>query len=134
RWKYDDFEKSTFTTYSKIPLPIGYYGSDNDIDSTKNNFITFTVATGDENVTDIEIAVRFSVASDSSHTTFDDFVLAVSLNKEQLNIPDNSTYDYLFYNDNIYPPLDVEEVTQLFDWVPQKAKSQCSPNGNVIAL
>ena len=134
RWKYDDFEKSTFTTYSKIPLPIGYYGSDNDTDSTKNNFITFTVETGDENVTDIEIAVRFSVSSDSSTTTFDDFILAVTLNKEQLNIPDNSTYDYLFYNDNIYPPLDVEEATQLFDWVPQKAKSQCAPNGNVIAL
>lgn len=129
RWSYDDFEKPTFTTYSKIPLPIGYYGSDNDIDSTKNNFITFTVETGDENVTDIEIAVRFNVDN-----TWDDFVLAISLNKEQLGIADNVTYDYLFYNDAIYPPLDVEEVTQLFDWVPKKAKSQCLPNGNVVAF
>lgn len=129
RWSYDDFEKSTFTTYSKIPLPIGYYGSDNDIDSTKNNFITFTVETGDENVTDIEIAVRFNVGQD-----WEDFVLAISLNKEQLGIADNTTYQYLFYNDAIYPPLDVEEVTQLFDWVPKVAKSQCDPNGNVIAL
>ena len=129
RWAYDDFEKSTFTTYSKIPLPIGYYGSDNDTDNTKNNFITFTVETGDENVTDIEIAVRFNNSS-----TWQDFVLAVSLNKEQLNIPNNSTYDYLFYNDNIYPPIDVEEALQLFDWCPKKAKSQCSANGNTIEL
>jgi hypothetical protein len=129
RWAYDDFEKSTFTTYSKIPLPIGYYGSDNDINNTKNNFITFTVETGDENVTDIEIAVRFNVGNN-----WEDFVLAVSLDKEQLGIPDNSTYDYLFYNDAIYPPLDVQEATQLFDWCPKKAKSQCLPNGNVIAL
>lgn len=134
RWGYDDFEKSTFTTYSKIPLPIGYYGSDNDIDNVNNNFITFTVETGDENVTDIEIAVRFSIAGESGRTDWMDFVLAISLNKEQLNIPDNSTYDYLFYNDAIYPPLDVEEVTQLFDYVPQIAKSQCAPNGNVIAF
>lgn len=129
RHVYDDFEKSTFTTYSKIPLPVGYYGSDNDIDSTKNNFITFTVETGDENVTDIEIAVRFNISND-----WDDFVLIISLNKEQLVIPNNSTYDYLFYNDGIYPPLEVDEVIQLFDWVPKKAWSQCAPNGNVIAL
>lgn len=129
RWVYDDFEKSTFTTYSKIPLPIGYYGSDNDTDNTKNNFITFTVETGDENVTDIEIAVRFN-----NESTWQDFILAISLNKEQLGIPNNTTYDYLFYNDAIYPPIDVEEATQLFDWCPKKAKSQCLPNGNVIAL
>lgn len=131
RWSYDDFEKSTFTTYSKIPLPIGYYGSDNDIDSTKNNFITFTVETGNENVTDIEIAVRFNVGEN-----WEDFVLAISLNKEQLGIVDNTTYQYLFYNDAIYPPFEggVEEVTQLFDWVPKKAKSQCCGNGNTIEL
>lgn len=129
RWGYDDFEKSTFTTYSKIPLPIGYYGSDNDIDNTKNNFVTITVETGDENVTEIEIAVRFNI-----NAAWDDFILAVSLNKEQLNIPDNSTYDYLFYNDNIYPPIDGSEAIQLFDWVPKKAKSQCSGNGNTIEL
>jgi hypothetical protein len=134
RWAYDDFEKSTFTTYSKIPLPIGYYGSDNDIDNTNNNFITFTIETGDENVTDIEIAVRFSLAGEDGTSSWQDFILAISLNKEQLNIPDNSTYDYLFYNDSIYPPLDVEEVIQLFDYVPLKAKSQCAPNGNVIAF
>lgn len=129
RFSYDDYEKSTFTTYSKVPLPIGYYGSDNDIDNTKNNFITLTVETGDENVTDIEIAVRFN-----TDNAWDDFILAVSLNKDDLSIPDNTTYDYLFYNDNIYPPIDIEEATQLFDWVPKKAKSQCSPNGNVIAF
>lgn len=123
----DDFEKTTPTTYSKVPLPIGYYGSDNDIDNTKNNFITITVETGDENVTDIEIAVRFNEGN-----TWGDFVLVVSLNKAQLSIPDNITYDYLFYNDGVYPPLDVAEVTQLFDWVPRKAKSQCSANGNTI--
>lgn len=135
RWSYDDFEKSTFTTYSKIPLPIGYYGSDNDIDSTKNNFITFTVETGDENVTDIEIAVRFNVLNtETNKTDWDDFVLVISLNKQQLGIADNITYNYLFYNDSIYPPLDVSEVIQLFDWVPKKAKSQCCGNGDTIEL
>lgn len=129
RWGYDDFEKSTYTTYSKVPLPIGYYGSDNDLNSTKNNFITFTVETGDKNVTEIEIIVRFNVGND-----WGAFILAISLNKSQLSIPDNSTYDYLFYNDAIYPPTQIDEVVQLFDWVPKKAKSQCCGNGNTIEL
>lgn len=127
RWACDDFEKTTFSSYSKIPLPIGYYGSDNDIDSTKNNFITITVQTGDENVTDIEIAMR-----DNSGNDWEDFVLIASLNKAQLSIPDNTTYDFLFYNDQLYPPLDLAEVGELFDWVPRKAYTQCLPNGNVV--
>ncbi len=129
RFSYDDFEKSTFTTYSKIPLPIGYYGSDNDITNTNNNFVTLTLETGDENVTDIEVAVRFNIDGD-----WGNFVQIISLNKEQLGIADNITYQYLFYNDAVYPPLLVEEVTQLFDWVPKKAKSQVSGNGNTIEL
>lgn len=130
RFGYDDFEKTTFSTYSKIPLPIGYYGSDNDISNTSNNFITITVETGDENVTTIDIAMRSNIAN-----AWGDFVLVASLNKEQLGLPNNSTYDYLFYNDGVYPILDfTEEVEPLFDWVPQKANAQCLPNGNVVDL
>ena len=131
RFSYDDYEKSTFTTYSKIPLPIGYYGSDNDINNTKNNFITFTVQTGDENVTDIEIGVRFNIDN-----TWLNFIQVIVINKKQLNIPSNTTYNYLFYNDSVYPPFeDVNQTVEgilLFDWVPQIAKSQCSANGNTI--
>lgn len=121
---YDDFEKATFSTYSKIPLPIGFYGSDNDIDSTKNNFITVSVETGDENVTEIEIAMRNNIDN-----AWGDFVLVAVLNKAQLSIPNNTVIDYLFYNDQIYPPIDVLESTQLYDWVPQLADAQCLGNG-----
>jgi hypothetical protein len=120
------FYKTTFSAYSKIPLPIGFYGSDNDIDNTKNNFITVTVGTGDENVTDIEISMRNNNANN-----WNDFVLVASLNKKNLNIPNNSTYSFLFYNDTIYPSIDIREAIQLFDWLPRKAYTQCLPNGNV---
>ena len=122
---FDDFEKATFSTYSKIPLPIGYYGSDNDVDSTKNNFITVTVETGDENVIEIEIYMRNNI-----NNAWGDFVLIAVLNKAQLNIPNNTVVDYLFYNDQIYPPVDVLRAVQLFDWVPQLADAQCLGNGN----
>lgn len=127
RWKCDDFEFTSYSTYSKIALPIGFYGSDNDIDSTKNNFITVTVQTGDENVTDIEIIMRYNISN-----AWSDFVLVVSLNKAQLGIPNNTSYNYLFYNDGIYPPVDQKEIINYFDWVPQKAYAQILANGNTL--
>jgi len=133
RFQYNDFEKSTFSTFSKIPLPIGYYGSDNDVSNAKNNFITITVETGDTNVIAIEIAIRFSI-----NNAWSDLILVTSLNKEQLSIPDNSTYQFLFYNDGIYPPIsdgvqyvDGVQVVPLFYWVPQLADCQALANGNV---
>lgn len=132
RWQYDDFEKSSVSTYSKIPLPVGFYGSDNDTDSTKNNFITLTVDTGEENVIGIEILMRYNIAD-----AWSDFVQVIHLDKSQLSIADNSTYQYLFYNDNIYPPVtdgiqyvDGVQVIPLFDWVPQLAYNQCLANGS----
>lgn len=124
---YDDFEKASWSTYSKIPLPIGYYGSDNDIISTKNNFITVRVATGDKNVKRIEIAMRFNIEA-----AWSQFVQVASLDKVQLGIPDNTTYDFLFYNDSVYPPIDLNDITPLYDWVPRLAKGQIVANGNVL--
>ena len=133
RLVYDTFQKSTFSTYSKIPLPIGYYGSDNDISSTSNNFITVTVETGDENVSFIEIAMRSNIGD-----AWSDFTLVASLDKTLLNIPNNSTYSFLFYNDGLYPEIidGVEyvsgvQVLPLFSYVPLLAKTQALPNGNV---
>ncbi len=138
RPQYDDFEKGVFFSYSKIPLPVGFYGSDNNIDDTKNNFITVTVETGDENVIAIEIGMRYNIGNNWS-----DVVLVASLNKAQLGILNNSTYQFLFYNDTIYPTItdgvqyiptaDPNVLVQsipLFFWVPQLAGCQALANGN----
>lgn len=131
-FQYDSFAVSTPSTFSKVPLPIGYYGSDNDTNDNNNNFITVTVETGDKNVTDIQIYMRYNIAD-----AWSDFVTIIVLNKAQLNIPDNTTYQYLFYNDNIFPEptenfqyADGVQSVPLFDWVPQKATCQEQANGN----
>lgn len=125
RWHCDDYSYTTFSTYSKVPLPVGFYGSDNDIDNTNNNFITVNYSTGDENVSKIEIAVRISDGN-----LWSDFVTAVILDKAALNIPDNDVGQYLFYNDNTFPPIPLAEQQELFDWVPQKADTQALANGS----
>lgn len=133
RPQYDDFEKGVLFSFSKIPLPVGFYGSDNDIDNTKNNFITITIPTGDENVIALEIGMRYSIGS-----AWSDVVLVASLNKEQLSIPNNSSYQFLFYNDLLYPTItdgvqyfDNVQSIPLFFWVPQLAYCQVLANGNV---
>ena len=123
---YDDFQKATFSEYSKVPLPIGYYNSDNDLDNTKNNFITLTIETGDINVSTIEIAMRQNIGNQ-----WGDFVQIAKLNKAELSILSNSTYQYLFYNDSIYPPIDINDVLPLFNYVPPLAGTQCLGNGNI---
>lgn len=133
RPQYDDFEKGCLFSFSKIPLPIGFYGSDNDIDNTKNNFITVNLPTGDENVIALELCMRYSIGN-----AWSDVVLVAALNKDQLSIPNNSTYQFLFYNDLIYPTIsdgvqyvDGVQVIPLFFWVPQLADCQAMANGNV---
>lgn len=138
-WRYDTFAISTPSTFSKVPLPNGTFGSDDiDTDDSNNNNISIIVETGDKNVIDIEIYMRSNIGD-----AWGDFVTVIVLNKAQLNIQDNSTYQYYFYNDNIYPIptenfqyiLDATnnsvQVAPLFDWVPQLANTQCQPNGNV---
>jgi len=58
---------------------------------TRNNFITVTVETGDEDVATIEIAMRNNIGD-----AWSDFVLVASLNKEQLSIPDNTPTIFFF--------------------------------------
>jgi len=121
---FKDFQKATFSTYSKIPLPVGYYGSDNDVETTKNNFITIVVETGDVDVAKIELFMRFN-----NGDIWSDFLQIASIDKEQLSIPSNSTYSFLFYNDGIYPPVPITDAIRLFDWVPQLADGQGLADG-----
>lgn len=133
RWNYDDFQKSTFSPYSKVALPKGVYGSDNDLDNSTNNFITVTITTGDENVSDIEIATRNNIGD-----AWGDFVLVTTINKAQYGLLDNTSYQFLFYNDALYPPLtdgvqyvDGVQVITLFDYVPQLCDALVLANGNI---
>jgi hypothetical protein len=127
RWTFDDLSKSTWSQWSDVPLPLGADNPDTDIDPTKNNVIFTTVTSGLANVTDIEIAVR-----QCNGALWSDTFLAVTLNKAELGIADEASYQYSFYNDGIYPALDQREAVLLFDWVPLLAKSMVLANGNTL--
>jgi hypothetical protein len=125
RFKYDDYEPSVYSPLSEIPLPKGEEmiesaGGTSIIGYTKainmNNIINIVVATGDINVTNIEIICK--IGESGSWFTI------CNLDKKQLAIPDNSTYSYSFKNDMPRIEIAQEDALILFDNVPQIAEQQ----------
>ncbi len=128
RFVYDDFEKSVLGAYSALPLPVGILDTNTEADPTKNNVIRVTIPTGHKNVSKLQLFARQSLGA-----SYGDFFLIATLDKAALSIADDSTYTFDFYNDSAYVTLDVTEAIQLQDLVPDIAKAQELPNGNVLA-
>jgi hypothetical protein len=125
RWIYRDFSKSTWSPWSRLFAPDNVDILADEIDPTKNNRISIKYQTGDDDVLKVEIAARQSI-----DTTFSDPFLVETVDKTGL--PDNSEYEYKFYNTEAYPYVDVSESNQLFDYTPLKANAQELLNGNVL--
>ena len=127
RWVYKDFTKSTWSPYSRLFAPDNVDLLANNKDQTKNNAINIKINSGSIEVVKIEICARHSIES-----TFTDCFLVETLDKSTSSIPNDSVYEYSFYNTEAYPYLDVTETNILFDYVPLKANTQELLNGNVI--
>jgi len=125
RFIYDDFEKSTWSSHSELPLPIG----SNDLDQPvwNNSKIALVLQTGASNVKKIEIA-----ACQSLGNIYSDFFLVKVIDKEEESIADNDITDYRFFNNQAYIYVPINESILGFDFIPQKAYTQALPNGNVI--
>jgi len=127
RWVYSNGEKSTFSPISKVPLPVnGYDVTTNAID-TYNNRIQITVTGGGDDYTAIEVAGQFNI-----NNVWSDFFLIDSLDATQYNIAPGGTYNYRFYNDSTYTPIDPQETDLYFSWLPNKANTLELLNGNVL--
>lgn len=128
RWVYDDGEKSVWSTGSEVPLPLFSQSQDVSADQKKNSRINLYFSTGDKTVRKIELAVRR--AADGAVS---DYSLITSINKSEVGLnPDNTIYNYLFYNNTSLAPIDVAEQTLLQDYVPREAKAQELLNGNTL--
>jgi len=125
RWVYKDNTKSTFSPWSRLFAPADVDAIANEISNTKNNRISIKYQTGDADVKSIEIVARESIDN-----VFSDSFLVKTIIKN--GIPDNSEYEYKFYNTEAYPSIDVAESSQLFDYVPIKANTQELLNGNTL--
>jgi len=128
RWVYKNNEKSTFSPVSIMPLPSGITNPEANIQSNTNNYISVTVNSGiTQDFDKIEI-----VCQEFNGTTWGDYFLVLSVDRDEIGTPIPFVYSFNFYNDGIYNPVLVKESDQLFDYVPDKANCLELLNGNTI--
>lgn len=115
RFYYYDNEQSDCSPYSDVPLPPNesYLGI-GDV-SFNNNAIEWSMETGSRDVTKIELLVKINQ---------DDWASAIVLNKKDLNIPDYSTFIYIFYNDGPLVTVDQAKVLRPYSFLPKNPKCQ----------
>jgi len=122
RWVYDDHEKSVFSPISVIPLPSvpellnGAY----DETTVKDNVINVWTDTGPMEVVSIELAVR-------KGNTGNRILINRKHKYDQdgdciLNSDIYAVYE--FYNNEVGEPLDQDDASRPFDFVPQIAGRQ----------
>lgn len=127
RHVFDDHDKSVTSSQSEVPIPFAAFDQGFDADPTKCCRIALTFQTGAANVKKIEL-----LAAVSTGNAFSDFFLIQSLDKAVSSIPSNDVSTFLFYNDQGYNNIDIDESDQPFDYVPLKAVAQTLLNGNVL--
>lgn len=115
RFTYDDGEKSNFSDFSKVPIPLNEGIRSGDQVTNENNCISLLLETGSPLVKLIEIGMQ---------RNNQDFVSIAILNKAKLNIPDHTLYEYKFYNDGSTSGLDKDKVNRPYNFLPDKPRTQ----------
>lgn len=113
---YDDLEQSTYSDFSNVVNPVKESFTGVNTIPTDNNAIDITITTGSAIVTKLGIAM-FQPSSDVSNPLW---VTIAVLDKKKLNISDNSTYTYRFYNDGgSYTPVVASQMIKPYSFLPK---------------
>ena len=119
-WGYKDKQNSVLSKKTDCILPKTLpntktgYGEDYVF---QDNTITITVPTGSLDVRKIRIYGHEIGMTDSADGALADIALIIELDKDKLNIADDTTYDYVFLNDANYTPISLDKKNQLMDFV-----------------
>jgi len=121
RYKYIDNEFSSMAPFSSVSfnakaLSFDPNTGDNIGMLNNNNVVEIGFETGNQFVKEIQILAR--------DTRSLNVMIVENLNKDLLNILDNSTSKFIFRNNKIYATLTSDQVTRMFDNVPLKALAQ----------
>jgi len=121
RFKYVDNEYSSMSPYSGVAFHPKGFSIDTETGENKGmvnifNQANITFQTGNQFVTEIQLLVR--------DTSGLNVRIVDSFNKEELNIPDDSSYEFTFMNNKTYSALPADQTTRLFDNVPLLASAQ----------
>ena len=121
RFKYVDNEYSSMSPYSAVAFQPKGFAIDTETGENKGmvnifNQANITFETGNQFVKEIQLLVR--------DTSGLNVRIVDSFNKDELNISDNSSYEFTFMNNKTYAALPADQTTRLFDNVPLLASAQ----------
>lgn len=153
QYVYLDNEKSAWSSWSQRPVNPAESTPVEGTDVGKANNLAVSVNIGTNRVKTINVGARIGtfdfmliksisrseILNISSNTfpspdgTFEPYDPSVSGVYEIYN-PTTNTYSFAFYNDGLYPNIDVLETDLNYDHIPQKAGTMELLNGNVLAL
>lgn len=127
RYVFDDKEVSAFSPISPYAWPEVLYLTTNTTKDyyTQNNQIVVGFNSGSGIVKKIQIAAK--------ETNDTDYFLLTELDKEISGYADNTNYSFIFSNEGLYIPIEVNESIKLFDNVPQLSQTHDIISGNRIA-
>lgn len=123
RYKYRDGEYSALsdpTNYKFTPKPfdLDFFTLENKGMINAFNAVNVKFDTGERQVTDIEVCVKFS-------NSVNIYVIE-TFNKKNKGLADNDTYSHVFSNSKLYSVLPEKELYRSFDNIPPKAKALTS--------
>ena len=121
RYKYIDNEYSSMSPLSAVAFDPKELSIDSDTGENKGmlnkfNQVEVVFETGNQFVKEIQLLVWESRTLNVK--------IVETINKDELSIPDDSTYGFFFMNNKTYAALPSDQVTRLFDNVPLKALAQ----------
>lgn len=131
RYIYDDGEFSNWSDFSSIALPDKEPFTGIKTIPTNNNGLKITMETGDLTVDKIEIGMQSTTGEPNNEGVLNWQKIA-TLNKKRLNISDNSTYTYNFYNDGTYPVTAYEKVIRPYNFMQKQPLCQSVAKAKMV--
>lgn len=122
RYIYDDGEKSNYGDYSLVPKPVNQSYLGVTAINTDNNAITVQLNTGSRLVVKIEVAVQINSLL---------FETCAVLHKDELGLADNTSYNYIFYNDTANTATDPQKIGRPYSFLPDRPKCQSKVNNAI---
>lgn len=127
-WVGDDLWQTICSPVSAVPLPVNILDPTFTNVITNNNVISISLDSGGKNVKSIKLLMSYVEKSND----WSDFQEVITIDKATQSIPDDTPFNYLFYNDSTYPLYDVARRIETQSYVPLAAQAQEMPNGNVL--
>lgn len=132
RWVYKNLEKSVISTISKVPLPVNGYDPNIDNDATLNNNILVPIYAGGNDCKAIELLMQYNEVDEKGNNLWTDFLSVATFDLDDYNILPGATYNFNFYNNSDYVPVDPLDMALYYDWIPDVAQTMEVLNGNHI--